>query len=196
MIDKMSMNLYVNKVNTNKNINEINSNNKVEEKLIQDYKDTIELNTKNDYNYSKDRKNWMSTVSGGLTPILKGMVQVSAGAFNKIQSAVLVPPLCDKVMEMGKDDRCKWVVIDGVRYETPLAENEKPVKYKTLMELLNESSKRMDERKTKEKKYEKSDIIDLGDSKAIVYGTLPKEALEMLAGIFNKQEGNIHSDNI
>lgn len=44
---------------------------------------------------------------GGLTPILKGVVQMSRGDFNKIEAASLVPPLCDGFMESGKDERSK-----------------------------------------------------------------------------------------
>ncbi|MBU3221051.1 hypothetical protein [Clostridium algidicarnis] len=203
MIDKIGMNLNVNEVNSNKtisegnrnkNINEINS--KVKEQQSMNYKDTIELSTKLDYNYAQDRKNWVSNGKGGLTPTLKGMVQVSAGAFNKIQTASLVPPLSDHLMEMGKDENCRWVVIDGVRYETPLSKSEKEMKHKTLIELLFENDKRMEERKVKEKYYEKSEIIDLGDSKAMSYGNLPTEALDMLAGIFNKAEGDTDIGNI
>lgn len=43
----------------------------------------------------------------------------------------------------------------------------------------------MKDRKEKEREYEKSEIIDLGEHKAIVHGTLPKEALEMLSTLFN-----------
>lgn len=201
MIDtiNMNMNLYTNTVKNNENSYKLNSNNKAVEKLNQDYKDTVELsikndykdtvelNIKNDYNYAKDRKNWVSNGSGGLTPILKGIAQVSPADFNKIEAASLVPPLYDGLMETGKDERCKWVVINGVRYETPLSESEKPIKHKTLIEILAESSKRLEDKKIKERDYKKSEIINLGENKAIVYGTLPKEALEMLDGIFNKK---------
>lgn len=194
MITKIDMNLYVNEVNSNKNISKIN-NNKVKEQQSLDYKDTIELSRKLGSAYVQDGKNWVSNGSGGLTPILKGMVQVSAGSFSKIQAASLVPPLSDHIMETGKDENCKWVVIDGVRYETPLTENEKPMKQKTLIELLNENDKRLEVRKSNEKYYEKSEIIDLGDNKAISYGTLPTEALDMLTGIFNKAPKDIDTDN-
>ncbi|MCB2297662.1 hypothetical protein [Clostridium tagluense] len=195
MISKTGMNLYVNEVNIKKSINQINTNNKIEKQQTLDYKDTIELSSKIDSNYAQDKKNWVSNGSGGLTPILKGMVQVSSGSFNQISAASLVPPLSDHVMESGKDDNCKWVVIDGVRYETPLSEHEKPMKHMTLIELLAENGKRLEARKVKENHYETSEIIDLGDNKAISYGTLPKEALDMLSGIFNKSKKDIETND-
>ena len=180
MINKINVNLYADKDTISKNTNKLNTNNNVEEKIKEYNKDTIELSIKNDYNYAKDRNNWVSNGHGGLTPILKGVVQLSSGDFNKIQAASIVPPLSDGLMEIGKDERCKWVVINGVRYETPLSESEKPIKFKSLMDFLNESKKRLEDKKIKEKQYKKSEIINLGHNKAIVYGTLPKEDLEML----------------
>lgn len=187
MIGKIGMSSYSNIGNINDNNCKVNSNNKGQEIQDKTYYDTIELSVKNDdnYNYAKDRKNWVSNGQGGLTPILKGVVQMSRGDFNKIEAASLVPPLNDGFMELGKDERCKWVVINGVRYETPLSESEKPIKFKTLIEIIAENDKRMEDQKAKEKEYGKSEIIDLGENKAIVHGTLPKEALEMLSTLFN-----------
>ena len=182
MIDKIGNNFQINKISDNFiKINNIENDSKVD--LSKEYKDTIEISSEASYSYAQDKNNWVSNGTGGLTPVLKGMVKVGRGDFNKIQSAALTPPLSEHVMESGKDERCRWIVIDGVRYETPLAENEKPKKQKTLIELLNESSKKIEERKEKEKSYEKVEVINLSESKVITYGELPEEAKAMLLNI-------------
>lgn len=181
MIDKIGNNFQVNKISDNFNkINNTENDSKVD--LSKEYKDIIEISSEAS-SYAQDKNNWVSNGTGGLTPVLKGMVKVGRGDFNKIQSAALTPPLSEHVMESGKDERCRWIVIDGVRYETPLAENEKPKKQKTLIELLNESSKKIDEIKEKEKSYEKVEVMNLGESKVITYGELPEEAKAMLLNI-------------
>lgn len=110
---------------------------------------------------------------------VKAVVRMGQGDYSRLISNAMVPPLYEHIQECGKDNTKKYVVIDGVRYESEIPESERYKEPKTLIEmLLEEDKERAKHMQGKDEKNEyelagmpKSDII-VGNSQFTAYGQI------------------------
>lgn len=124
---------------------------------------------------------------------VKTIVNMSYSEVTSLSSKACVKPLSDHCQEMGKVGNMRYVVIDGVRYESKVPESETYKTPKTLIEILNEVDKEsVTYKKNKDNEYELSGMpkssITVGNSVFATYGQIDertKKRIEEILGSIN-----------